>query len=229
MPTLDVRGIVVNSQLTINYHSSRVPNDVQIRRLAEVVDLARACLELALRTLRRTNTPPYDPEPIIRRILESHFRFSPITRGSTKDWSGDLGPIISNFESIWMGLRARITISDAYSVYLSRALRLRGYTMTKPNHLTGVARPESYGSIHLDFELLKNERERLLMVAILIHEAAHKFRSMWDTRYRNEPGYSNLSPISMRMNPDSYAFTAISIYKRQCITQLWGHPSARRV
>ncbi|MCU1252755.1 MAG: hypothetical protein JWQ49_5784 [Edaphobacter sp.] len=26
MPTLDVRGIVVNSQLTINYHSSRVPN-----------------------------------------------------------------------------------------------------------------------------------------------------------------------------------------------------------
>jgi hypothetical protein len=225
MPTLDTRGVVVNKLLKINYDDLRIPDGRQTKRLVEVVKLASEWSRLALRTLRRIANPPYDPDPIVRRILESHFRLPPITRGSTQAWSDDLRFIISNFQRIWLGLSGSLTISDSYSVYLKAGLQIRGYTMTKPGHIRGVPSPESYGSIHLDFSLLKNESSKLMMITMLIHEAGHKFCSMWDTCYRNERRYSNLSPNSLRMNPDSYAFTAVSIFKRQCITQLWGYPS----
>jgi hypothetical protein len=127
-----------------------------------------------------------------------------------------------------MGLSARITISDAYSIYLSVGRQIKGYTITKPGHVSGVANPQFYGSIHMDFEVLKHERDKLMMVTMLIHEAAHKFCSMSDKRYRNAPGYSKLSFSDLKMNPDSYAFTALSIYKNQCITEIWGRPSGRK-
>src|ERR1700750_65623 len=149
MPTLDVRGVVVNPKLKVNYHSIRVPEDVHLRRLAEALDLGRLMVQTTLQTLRVSNRTA-DPDPIVRRILESHFHLASITTGHTRTWEPFLDAIIEQFQLIYNGLIGSITISDAISMLFKRNLIPPGYTSAKPEQeaYRGRPMPHLWGSIH---------------------------------------------------------------------------------
>ncbi|WP_213806949.1 hypothetical protein [Granulicella sp. dw_53] len=241
MPTLNVRGVVINPRLKVNYHSIHPPNDIQRRHLAETLELARMMVLRTVNELQHGNRPPFDLQPIFRRILESHFHFPPITRGSTETWKHALDVILWNFGLISTGLNGPITISDAYKMFLSeehesrlpvdangRRLLPRGFTIAKPDHINNrfVPAPHLFDSIHVDFDLLKPPKfDKWSMANIIIHEAGHKFCGMEDLAYRNNPAYQNLTANNALFNNDSYSFTALSVYRRQCITMMVGHAS----
>lgn len=220
----DVKGVAVNPRLRINYYSTHTPNDMQLRNLESALDLARTMVRVTLSKLRAANQPPFNPEGIIRRILETHFHLTPITTGPTKSWGPYLDAIIEQFRRIELGLDAPLTICDAYKMFLRTGNRPLAYTINKPNMNLGTAAPHLWGNIHVNFDFLKAPHYKRKVIAhTIIHESGHKFCSMFDFAYRNNPAYKGLTSQQLLFTPDAFAFTALSVYENRCITMMFGH------
>ena len=80
-------------------------------------------------------------------------------------------------------------------------------------------RVEQRGSIHVNFQqLLKEEKQvsALRVARTIIHEASHKFCNTQDHAYATDAGYRVLQDHEALWNADSYAYTAVSLYKGIC-------------
>jgi len=78
---------------------------------------------------------------------------------------------------------------------------------------------EQRGSIHVNFQqLLKPEKQvnALRVARTIIHEASHKVCNTQDHAYATQPGYRILMDHQALWNADSYAYTAVSLYKDVC-------------
>jgi hypothetical protein len=81
-----------------------------------------------------------------------------------------------------------------------------------------VYAPDQLGSIKINFPQLLSVTEALLGVArTIVHEATHKFFDALDYAYVHEQAYDALTPSQSLMNADSYAWTAISLYRGHTI------------
>jgi hypothetical protein len=71
------------------------------------------------------------------------------------------------------------------------------------------------GSIHLNFltQLADRSVTNLRVAGTIIHEASHKFCDTRDFAYSQNAAYGALTSTQALMNADSYAFTAICLYK----------------
>ena len=82
--------------------------------------------------------------------------------------------------------------------------------------LTVQVRTEDKGSIHLNFltQLADKSVGNVRVAGTIIHEASHKFCDTRDFAYSHDPGYGTLTSAQAVMNADSYAFTAVCLYKK---------------
>jgi len=63
-------------------------------------------------------------------------------------------------------------------------------------------------------QLADNTVTNVRVAATIIHEASHKFCDTRDFAYSEDPAYRSLTLANALMNADSYAFTAICLYKK---------------
>jgi hypothetical protein len=83
----------------------------------------------------------------------------------------------------------------------------------KPGKVTALKLKRSQkGSIHIPFEKL-TEKPLLYQARTLIHESTHKVKDTRDVNYAMDPGYQTMTPIDAIDNADSYAWTALCLYK----------------
>lgn len=67
------------------------------------------------------------------------------------------------------------------------------------------------GEIHVNLQLLR-PYSRLSYARVIIHEAVHKFLEIGDIFYAHSSSYSGLSLSKCLMNPDCYAWSAVSLF-----------------
>jgi hypothetical protein len=83
------------------------------------------------------------------------------------------------------------------------------------NDLSAALTPDQKGSIHINFvtQLAGGQTKNLHVARTIIHEATHKFADTRDFAYADDAGYKDLSMEQALCNADSYAYTAVSLYK----------------
>jgi Lysine-specific metallo-endopeptidase len=155
----------------------------------------------------------------------------------------DLLRIRDRFKKVAVGLGQPLLISDLYGrtaqwkgkeAAAKQAETVRGLVlprkqerlkllndtalMAKRERGDLVYTPDQLGSIKIDFPQLLSVTEPLLGVAqTIVHEATHKFFDANDYAYAYEPAYDALSASQSLMNADSYAWTAVSLYRGHTI------------
>jgi hypothetical protein len=138
MPTLDT-VTNYNTNLTIKYHSSRVPSAQQCKTLADCLELAKKAVEKTVSQLD-TFISQKKMDPLSRSIFKHHFRFGDLTTDSLPEtWIDDLKKVRRVYAAVKQGLNQPITISDAYSTELKAqqanfAVNLLSNQLTAANH-----------------------------------------------------------------------------------------------
>jgi hypothetical protein len=237
MPTLDVRGVVVSGNLTVNYHHSRVPNDHQKRFLDDALKIARTILGVhvlpaltshALKEAIRLNMESLVDSTLLA-ILQTHFRLPGISTGyKLANFGADLAIITSFFTRTYHGINQPLTIADSYSAVVDGrdAEAANGYVRMKAgavkNPVTRKFVANQLASIHVNFANLKQSAvsSQLTVARTIIHEGTHKFCDTEDHSYRYDTSYKTLTKAQALDNADSYAYAAVSIYKKKPITQM---------
>ncbi len=82
---------------------------------------------------------------------------------------------------------------------------------------TTPLKSDEQGGIHLNFAFLRDDGpfgSLLYIACLIIHEASHKFASTFDHAYTWKVSYLDLTVAQRIENADSYAYAAISLYKR---------------
>lgn len=105
-------------------------------------------------------------------------------------------------------------VGEGYVSAKSRVVNRLGLEQTQTTPLE----PHQQGGIHLNFAFLRDDGplgSLLYIACLIIHEASHKFASTFDHNYTWETfSYSALATEQKIENADSYAYAAISLYKR---------------
>jgi hypothetical protein len=234
MPTLDTRGVVISNDLTVNYDSSRIPTDQQTKFLDDALKLARTILvSHVLKTLDNATAPHVNMEssldPTLLTILRTHFRLPAFSANYLiSHFKTDMKIVKTIFQLTSHGIGQPITIADSYSAVVDgrRTEPAKGYVRARAgavaDPVTGKIPTAQKGSIHIDFGVLKTTATSTLLTAArtIIHEGTHKFGLTKDHSYRYNTGYKLLTKAQALDNADSYAYTAVSIYKKKPITQM---------
>lgn len=247
MPTLDVRGEVVDAGLIVNYHSSRRPDVLQKKFLTESLNLARTILahhvlpalnvaEGKLTSAASLKIAP-DLDKTLLAILRTHFRLPEFSGAYTPAMlKNDIRTIKNIYMRVNTGVSVQMTISDSYSAVAAgrKSEPARGYVRWKASAIgfldpitgdlpPGFKVPTAHrGSVHIDFGMLKASHvsSKLTVARTIIHESSHKFGLTEDKSYRYYTDYKDLTKADAMDNADSYAYAAVSIYKKKPITQM---------
>jgi hypothetical protein len=149
MPTLDNRGVAVKgtSGLKINYSSLYPVSEIEMQKLAQSFNLARAVIDGACARVNKllmyeknkeTLADPWKTAPEgkishdMHQALRYHFKFEELTSKEVQykvfvlewsEWRDDLTKILEKMEQIRGGLWGEVTISDYRSKGIKSALR----------------------------------------------------------------------------------------------------------
>jgi hypothetical protein len=175
--------------------------------------------------------------------LQWHFKLPPLGGASTpgeriaaatwKTWVEPMKQIRSTLAATLAGLSTNgITIADNFMTVFKRELRAggtseignvqraisaaagsRGAVSLKKAAITAMPQEDRDKRSRNDLSVALTPDQNLHVARTIIHEATHKFADTRDFAYADDAGYKDLSMEQALCNADSYAYTAVSLYK----------------
>jgi hypothetical protein len=211
-------------------------------QLAESLQLARAMSAAATTqitaALDGTTTPA--PADVVRQVLRHHFKGDIDSPRPVRDH------IISVLTRTSTGLAGDVQLSDVlaryrwnlYDVYTNgktwdearrelpgdyrddNADRPWGGFVAVEELTHDSGQVSTYvGNIHIEFSYASVYPRPFLAMGI-VHEATHKFADTEDEATTDDADYAGLTRAQRIINADSYAYTVLSLHRRQLVPDL---------
>jgi hypothetical protein len=233
--------------LTVNYHSTKPPAAAQLHNLHVCLEIARGMAGKAYEVTRRIAKEKTLHELESDILTYHFRLPVLAKEDSCALWQPYLKRIYHVYDEVINYFKKSITISDSVSAELNpnadamlakaegyvpwknnqaqekKVVLFKGLYFSEQNQTWDQCTHTAYkftfkqaGSIHIPFSALL-QKPNVYVARTLLHEATHKACNTRDVYYAMDNGYKSMSALEALDNADSYAWTALCLYKDRLV------------